>query len=485
MPSLLQGIFAGHIVYDHSDGQYFYFNGLHWKPDAGGNVHQIASDIATKLYLRCSVDQFTHATTLEMSAQEAQEESLAELKKGISKAKKLSGLAKGRALALSKYRNVENAMKFARATLHLGVNGCEWDSQLRLLGVQNAVIDLETGQPVQPAPEQWIRTVAPVPYIAGAKCRLWEKTVNEITDGDTEKQAYIKRVLGYAMTGKANESDFIVWYGEHGRNGKELILTTIASVLGNKLASATESALLLKSKSARGANSSTEALMTLRGRRLTWASETNEGQQMDLAAMKDLSGGHIMTGRHNHGKQVEWKRTHTIFLLTNSLPHVNSQKLAEWDRIKVLPFTVSFVDNPKRDYERKADRDLEAKLAGEKSGILNWLIQGAIEWRKGGLQTPQCINDATEQYKGNEDTLGRFIEDCCDTDLDANGNVRECLQGKLYIAYKNWADDDGIKNPLGRNTFLRKIEERGLNRVMKGKREYYFQGINVMEGLRI
>ncbi|MEZ4614080.1 MAG: hypothetical protein R2867_01000 [Caldilineaceae bacterium] len=102
--------------------------------------------------------------------------------------------------------------------------------------------------------------------------------------------------------------------------------------------------------------------MALRGRRIAWASESNEGQQMDLASMKDLSGGHQLTGRHNHGRQVEWGRTHTLVFLTNHLPHVNSQSLAEWDRIKVLTFPVSFVNDPdpKNLAQRKKDTTLAA-----------------------------------------------------------------------------------------------------------------------------
>ncbi|MEZ4674557.1 MAG: hypothetical protein R2932_09960 [Caldilineaceae bacterium] len=100
----------------------------------------------------------------------------------------------------------------------MGVTGDEWDGNANLLGVKNGVVNLMTGEPVQPSPDQYIRTVAPVPYIPGAKCPLWKKTLDGIFDGDPEKKKYLKELLGYAMSGASPNPDFIIWYGKDGRN---------------------------------------------------------------------------------------------------------------------------------------------------------------------------------------------------------------------------------------------------------------------------
>jgi len=178
--------------------------------------------------------------------------------------------------------------------------------------------------------------------------------------------------------------------------------------------------------------------------------------------MKDLSGGHILTGRQLHQKQAEWKRTHTLILLTNHRPHVGGGGGgAEWDRIKLVEFTESFVNEPNPDnpHEHKKDPTLGEKIdRDELPGLLNWLIAGCLEWRKHGLQTPDSVKDATRQYRTDEDTLGRFIDDRCITFVGA-----KVESGVLFEEYRQWCIQNG-DSPMGSKTFGMKIEDRGFSR---------------------
>ncbi|MEZ4614079.1 MAG: hypothetical protein R2867_00995 [Caldilineaceae bacterium] len=78
---------------------------------------------------------------------------------------------------MCKHRPVENVLKFARGSMYLGVTGDEWDGNANLLGVKNGVVNLMTGEPVQPSPDQYIRTVAlyPISLAQSAHCgkRRW------------------------------------------------------------------------------------------------------------------------------------------------------------------------------------------------------------------------------------------------------------------------------------------------------------------------
>jgi putative DNA primase/helicase len=44
------------------------------------------------------------------------------------------------------------------------------------------------------------------------------------------------------------------------------------------------------------------------------------------------------------------------------------------------------------------DRYLEQKLTEEKPGILNWLIEEVLRWRKEGLNTPSIVLNTTDEY---------------------------------------------------------------------------------------
>lgn len=458
---LLCNIAKGVIAFDRGSLEWHIYNGLHWEVDKGGNIPSITGQALSAVFRNEATAAYR--ALLELDKEIGAETPTPDQAQRKEQLKSKERSAKGQAKELYKLAYIRNVLTFAGATSLLGVDPDLWDAQPNLLGVANAVIDLTTGKPVDPAPGQYIRTVAPAPYDPNATCPTWERAISEILAGDDKMVGYIKRLLGYAISGLCHESDFFVWYGKDGRNGKEFILECVRAVLGGKLAGVVEPELLLSSKAQRTKNSSTEGLMVLRGRRLAWASETNEGRTLDNAAMKDLSGGHILTGRHNHGRQEEWKRTHTLILLTNHKPHVaGGGGGAEWDRLKLVNFTESFVSvpDPHKPNEHKKDPTLGAKIeATELSGLLNWLIAGCLEWKRGGLDTPEKVAKATKQYREDEDTLGRFINEWCAKDP----NATEYAQ-KLYNAYKDWFISGGEGKPLGRNNFLNKLEERGFSR---------------------
>lgn len=471
---LLDYILHGSLVYDHTDGVWYWYNNLFWEPDETWNIYQLTSDVLSEVYKNLSLRKYAESIELEKRLQ-AEEEPTQEQRDELKRVMMLSKAARSRAVSLNEIKEVKQVLSFANSGLRLGIKGHEWDTRTDLLCTQNTIINLKNGLPVPPDPSAYIRTVASINFDADAICPVFEKSILEIFDGRQDDVDYVQRLLGYAMAGECIESDFPIWYGEDGRNGKEFILERIRNVLGEKLTGVVESELLLASKMQRGKNSSTEGLMVLRGRRIAWASETNEGRSLDLASMKDLSGGHVLTGRHNHGKQVEWKRTHTLILLTNHRPHVNSQALAEWDRVKLLEFPLSFVNepDPAKPNQRLKDKTLGNRIDNnELPGVLNWLITGNLAWRAMGLSEPESVKTATAQYRVDEDSLGHFIKECC-----LVGENLRCKPVDLYRVYAQWTDI-GSK-PMGKKTFYTKIEQRNFHRLFSVGIEY-FTGIGIL-----
>lgn len=471
---LLCKVAKGEIVYDRASKMWLFWNNLHWQEDRGGNIHILAGEVLSSVYRQTAEEQYGKKLDLEHEIGDGKPTEKQE--KELEKLEEARRNAEHQAKTLYKLNYINNVLTFAGASELLGVIGEEWDTQTNLLGVKNGVIDLTTGKPVRPEPSQYIRTVAPVNFDPQAICPVWLKAIAEIFAHNTELVGYIQRFLGYAMSGTCHESDFPVWHGKHGRNGKEWILERCRSVLGAKLTGAVESELLLKSKNEKAQNGATPALMALRGRRLAWATETNEGRHFDTAAMKDLSGGHVLTGRHLHQEQVEWKRTHTLILLTNHRPHVGGGGGgAEWERLKLIPFTESFVNepDPNNPHEHLKDPTLGEKVdANELPGVLNWLIAGCLEWRKHGLQPPGVVKAATAPYRTDEDTLGRFIDECCTVFTGAKIGV-----STLYDAYKQWCMRNS-DSPMGSKTFGGKMEDRGYRREREAK-GMVFNGIGL------
>ena len=86
--------------------------------------------------------------------------------------------------------------------------------------------------------------------------------------------------------------------------------------------------------------------------------------------------------------------------------------------IKIIPFNIQI---PKE----KVDKRLEYKLKAEYTGILNWIVQGAIMWQQEGLEDPEAVSKVIETYRAEMDPLDAFLEECCTTGQNYSINRRK------------------------------------------------------------
>jgi len=115
----------------------------------------------------------------------------------------------------------------------------------------------------------------------------------------------------------------------------------------------------------------------------------------------------------------------------NHKPEIRGTDDALWSRVQLIEFPVSFANrvNPK----------LPEELRKELSGILNWMLQGCYIWQCIGLLPPTKVQAATAAYRQEQDTIGQFIRERCQTGDD----YMQCKASRLYAAYKSWADYHG------------------------------------------
>jgi putative DNA primase/helicase len=378
-----------------------------------------------------------------------------------------------RAGSLRQRNRINNTLNRAQAQPGVALTGDEWDSHPWRLGVANGVVDLRTGDFQPGKPSHYIRKASPTEWHGlNAMAPRWERFLLEIFDGDRDLIAFLQRLLGYGLTGLSVEHVLPVMWGD-GRNGKGTLLETIGAVLGSKLASPTDASTLMAARSG-GGGGPQPFLYALRGTRIVWASETNEGQVMNVGLVKRLTGGDTITCRTLHSKPVTFSPSYLILLLTNNKPHVAAEDPAIWDRLRLIPFTQRFVDDPRRENEHHKDKYLTDKLRKEAPGILAWLVQGCLEWRwRGGLYAPSSVTEATEDYRREEDILGRFLNECTICKRGAKARAKQ-----LYRAYVQWCEENGI-TPRSNTTFGKKIKRFYLSR-SRDEHGHYYEDIGLL-----
>jgi putative DNA primase/helicase len=98
---------------------------------------------------------------------------------------------------------------------------------------------------------------------------------------------------------------------------------------------------------------------------------------------------------------------------------------------------------------------LSEKLRDERAGILRWAVEGCLLWQRDGLQPPTAVAAATQDYRGEMDVVGSFIDECCIHDLRA-----ETPSSELYRRYSEWSQANS-ESPISKADFGARLAEKG------------------------
>lgn len=477
------------------------FTGHHWERDeAGVFAHSLVENVALGYWHAHQVTTVSmfkqRIEVLQNDLKQATEDSAkALIQQDItSLEKQLAGRTKSVKQRISSLRSPtreSGVLTKARSITGMPLN-CKssWlDNNPHLLPVANGIIDLDAGGEFREGrPEDWMVRAAPVEWRgAGFDRRPWIDFLNgvytnpETNEVEEELIKFLQRLFGYALLGGTPHHILPILTGR-GRNGKSTLLNTIYSVLG-PLAGGLPAELLLDQGVNRSADSPTPSIMSLKGLRLAWASETAEGRKFSIERVKWLTGGDPLTGRHPNDKYpTTFDPTHLMFLLTNNLPSAPATDYAFWKRVLAIPHRISFVHgDPTQPWERSIDPDMGAKLAACLPGILAWLIEGHMAWREYGLCPPRVVTEATDKYREGEDTLGEFLFECCEI-----GESLRVGASKVYGVFEDWYHKRVGKFPPKQKKFGNWMNDKGFERMKSGTmiyvgvqlRERHLEGFN-------
>ena len=90
------------------------------------------------------------------------------------------------------------------------------------------------------------------------------------------------------------------------------------------------------------------------------------------------------------------------------------------------------------DFSEKQNENLRDELKSEWSRILKWIIDGAVAWRETGLNPPSSVLDSTQTYVEDEDTMGRWFDECVE-EKQANTRLPPRLRSHVKIGTKTKA----------------------------------------------
>ena len=329
----------------------------------------------------------------------------------------------------------------------------EFDDNPNIINCQNGVVDLRTKELIEHHPSQKQMKTTKVAYDPSSRCPNFKAFLNSIFEGDQELISWMKKCLGYQLTGLVSEQVFFVAYGT-GANGKSTLYETIIDLLGDYAGTMQFETILAGDKS----NTRTlEAVGRLQGMRMLLASEVDSNKRLSEALIKQLTGGDTLTGAKLYGGSYEFRPQHKINLLGNYIPQTTDTSYGMERRIMVIKFGKQFTSGER-------DISLPEKLKLEAEGIFAWMVEGAYLWynevesRAGSSALGSCkaIDVATKSYLSDNDTLGTFLTDCT-----LKEPCTETSSKDLYECYTNWCHLNGETYRIPQKLFSDRLKERG------------------------
>ena len=431
--------FATVLKFNAVDKKWFFFNGSYWQEDIGNQKVELAAE-------RVANSIKKEKPELSFSTKTDEDKAMNEWYR----------FQKDSRSHMAKMHMIDEFKKYVI------VKHGEFDKEDMLLNTESGYVDLSNGELHDHDIDKNFSHQTLAEYSDNVDAPLWDKFLNQIFNNDEELIHYVQKAIGYSFTGSVDEQCLFILNGR-GRNGKSVFSNVISDVAGNYAKQMNVQTIVAKKNQSGSANSD---IARLEGARIVTSSELNEGDRFDESLVKQLTGGDKILARFLYGSEFEYKPKFKIWMATNHLPIIRGTDDGIWRRIKIIPFNIQI---PKE----KVDKKLEYKLKAEYTGILNWIVQGAIMWQQEGLEDPEAVTKVIETYRAEMDPLDAFLEECCTTGQNYSIKARE-----MYDAYHEWAKESE-EYKMSLNKFGREMSKKLLR--VKKRDGWYYVGLKLKE----
>jgi putative DNA primase/helicase len=277
------------VRFDHGRRIWLIWHGHRWRPDRDQEIR--------RLWLKALGERYLEA--LRITDSEMRERTISSI---------MAAGATDDAIAAG--------LRITASMKPVATSGDAWDPDPWILGCENGLVDLRTGALRVGRPEDMVSRSTRLDYDPRATCPRWDRFLLEVFAADEDLIGWFARLIGASFVGTSKEL-LAVHYGT-GNNGKSVAFRTLSREVAGEYSVEIAVETLLNANRAAGAP--TSDLMRLRGARLAFTSEPEQGSKFKGGTLKRLATIDLMTGRELHGRQEEWPPTHTLHLAPTICP---------------------------------------------------------------------------------------------------------------------------------------------------------------------
>lgn len=418
-------------INDSNSGSTYYWDGLLWKQDEYSFVERLITSNIVRI-LRSFLEIYRTNDDPNVS-----------LDNESSLVKDISTLIK----KLNEGSNLSNILKFLKPLL----NDSEFlkikDIHPYMLSCKNGMVDLKTGILRPCIPDDNVTKSLDISFDQEARIDEFDTFIKQITSSiegeDPELYNYFKWCMGYCLQGHPVKKIFFILFSELGFNGKSLVVNTIKNVV-SFYAVAMDKSIVVNSPTKTGGSHSSE-ICQLENSRYGILSETREDDVINDVQVKIMTGiTDKLSVREIYGKQKEFSPTFVPIIASNHKLKINLKDEAMYERLILIPFRLSFKENPdpNKPWERKGDPFLADKFNKNKEGILKWLIEASMYYHANiNLPLPASVLKAKMDYRRDMDDYASFIDSSV---IFTNSKKDFIAMPELITLYKVFCNDNRL-----------------------------------------
>jgi P4 family phage/plasmid primase-like protien len=286
-----------------------------------------------------------------------------------------------------------------------------------------------------------------------------DKFFSQVMPNKDERE-YLRKVLGYMLTGNMDARCFFIWYGD-GSNGKTVIMKLMKAIL-QKLYHQTSKGIFMKGSQEKTEGASPDKIALIGVRCATYSEgETSDDIDINESFLKMVSGKDEINARPLFRAPLTFFPICKLNLLTNYKPDLNGDK-SIIERIRYLFFNSSFVPNPdkKKINEFKKDDDFIDSLMGEYlSEVFSWILKGSIAYYKDKQITPpKSFQDRTNAFFEQQDSITSFLTNKVSLTDNRKNYIKKSA---IFSIYNEYCNDNSLRCHR-RSTLFKRLEDLNL-----------------------
>ena len=258
-----------------------------------------------------------------------------------------------------------------------------------------------------------------VPYDEDSKYvkTIYQMLHSLVPDDERDALDFLLYYFSTSLDWHTKESLFFIIHG-NGSNGKSVIMELFRRTLGELYARKMPLSFITDQSRTRS-SAADPAVMELRDARLVYYSESDRNEKVNVAKVKEITGGETLSGRQLYKEQENFQANCNHIVTTNHRFVIETTEHAVWRRFISYRFKICFKHNcdPENPLERPRDPKMIDLIMNDKryqqaflSILVHYRSMLYANYEGQILKVPHpTIVKETEEYRQSEDIFQRYI----------------------------------------------------------------------------